>query len=278
MNFPTDRIYKFSPFNHNSLTALATNSAWFSNVGALNDPFEAMIGFKAHSSEDERIASYVKAAAKSVEGKLSIGDSFMVALQRYCESPQKFMKEIESVVHEARDMQLDALKSLNVFSTSVDIPNYPRPHYANMLMWAHYAEGFSGFCLRFSASKLFESFGSLNPDSRINYCTMNYSNEAIELDVFECLGFSRVEFYKAIQQKHEQWIYEGELRFISNLNGLHKYAPEALEALYIGAKMPEGRRRVLMALICSYYPHVKVYEVNIYKATFQVVANEIKIR
>ncbi|MEW7864555.1 DUF2971 domain-containing protein [Aeromonas diversa] len=144
-------------------------------------------------------------------------------------------------------------------------------------MWAHYGEGFSGFCLRFSAERLYKSLDSLNPDSTINCCTMKYSDKAVELDITDCLDFSNVEFYKAIQQKHEQWIYEGELRFISNVNGLHKYEPEALEALYIGSKMPEGKRKVLIALVRYYYPHVKVYEVSIYKATYNVVAKEIKI-
>ncbi len=32
MDFPTDRIYKFTSFNENSISALADSSVWFSKV------------------------------------------------------------------------------------------------------------------------------------------------------------------------------------------------------------------------------------------------------
>ncbi|MEW7864554.1 hypothetical protein [Aeromonas diversa] len=115
MKFPTDKIYKFYSFNDNSLSALAMNSAWFSNVRALNDPFEAMVNFKKPSSKDEKIEKYVKVAARSVEGRLSNERSFQLALQRYYESPDNFLEKIESFLYEAKDVKLDKLNSLNVF-------------------------------------------------------------------------------------------------------------------------------------------------------------------
>lgn len=277
MNFPTDRIYKFSSFNENSITALATNSVWFSSVGKLNDPFEAMVNFNEPKSNNEKIASYVKAAAKNLEGKFSKDKAFNLSLQRYQENPDDFIKYTDNLVKEAKEKLLDGINSLNVFSTSIDIPNYKSFHYANMLMWAHYGDGFSGFCLRFSAKKLYNSLKRLNESSKINVCLMRYSNQSVEIDEADCLGLNDLDLYKSIQQKHEQWIYEGELRFISNVNGLHKFSPEDLEDIYIGSKMEDGKKRVLLSIIKNYYPHASVYEVKIYKSSYSVIADKINI-
>jgi hypothetical protein len=49
----------------------------------------------------------------------------------------------------------DFLNSLSIHSMSFDLPDTTE-HYKNMLMWAHYAEGYTRFCLQFSATNFFE--------------------------------------------------------------------------------------------------------------------------
>ncbi|MCU8479064.1 DUF2971 domain-containing protein [Vibrio vulnificus] len=277
MGFPTDKIYKFSSFTEYSVSALAMSSVWFSRVQDLNDPFEGFVSYVEPQNHDEVITQCIRFAAKSLEEKLSKEAAFDLALKRYHQNPEHFISITEQLIKEAQESQKEYLNSLSIYSTSVDIPNYPSPHYANMLMWAHYGNGFSGYCLRFSASKFYESIIELNNDNKVTWCTINYVNKLHKVNPLDFLGDAKFDYVKAILCKHEQWNYEGELRFISNSSGLHKYNPEALEAIYIGSKMPLGQRLVLIAIVKAYFLKAKIYEVKIDRTGYNVVADEIKI-
>lgn len=276
MQFPTDRIYKFSSFSENSISALASKSAWFSNVGKLNDPFEAFVSYQEPRTEDERISRCVKFAAKSLEleSKLSKNDAFELVLKRYIENQEEFLKVTAELIRNALQQKKDYLHSLCVYSTSVDLPDHP-PHYSNMLMWAHYGCGFSGFCLQFSADKFNKSINELNDGVQVYPRAMRYVDKALVFNPVDLLGNGNFQYVDAIQTKHEQWDYEGEVRFISKSVGLHRYSAESLEAVYIGAKMPQGQRHVLIAIVKTYFPHAKILEVKINNSGYEVVANEI---
>lgn len=137
-------------------------------------------------------------------------------------------------------------------------------------MWSHYADAFSGFCLQFSAERFYKSIKSLNPSTSIAHSVMNYVDNTIQQSIIDSALVLPDEYFKAIQCKHSQWIYEGELRFVSKKHGLHSYDPASLENLYIGQKMPEGQRNVLFAIINHYFSHVNVFEIRRSTSTYAV--------
>lgn len=270
MSFPTDRIYKFTSFNEYSIAALADHSAWFSKIKNLNDPFEGFAVYSEANDENERITRCVNFAARSLENKLSHQQALDLVIQRYIEDKEKFIARIESEINNIKLHRQSFLDSICIYSTSVDIPSYPYPNYANMLMWSHYGDGFTGFCLQFSANEFFMSLK--NGNSNITWGALNYVSTAPFIDV---LNKDHNEYCKPILTKHEQWSYEGELRFISQKEGLHPYSPESLKSIYIGDKMPSEQRKTIMAIAKNCFPNVNVYIVKIHTNGYQVVAKKI---
>ncbi|EGQ9294269.1 DUF2971 domain-containing protein [Vibrio vulnificus] len=163
MDFPTDRIYKFTSFNENSISALADSSVWFSKVRNLNDPFEGFVISSEPKDDDEKITRLIKFGAEFLKGQTTPELATEIAMKRYLSDGEAFIAKMTDAINELK-IQRDAFfDSLCIYSTSVDIPEYPYPNYANMLMWSHYGNGFSGFCLQFSASKFYRSLKENNP-------------------------------------------------------------------------------------------------------------------
>ncbi|TQQ69973.1 DUF2971 domain-containing protein [Vibrio cholerae] len=275
VDFPTDRIYKFASFSENSISALADSSVWFSKVKNLNDPFEGFVIASEPKDDDEKITKLIKFGAESLKGQTTPEQAIEVATQRYLSDGESFIAKMTDAINELK-VQRDAFfDSLCVFSTSVDMPEYPYPNYANMLMWSHYGNGFSGFCLQFSASKFYRSIKESNP--KVAWSTVDYVSSPSKFEFVDYLNPDNIEYCRPILTKHEQWAYEGELRFLSRNEGLHRYSTDSLEAIFIGEKMPIGQQKVILAIAKVHFPNVKVLKVCIHPSGYNVVTEEIKI-
>ncbi|MCK8043997.1 DUF2971 domain-containing protein [Shewanella sp. 1CM18E] len=276
MEFPTDRLYKFASFNENSLSALADQSVWFSDVDSLNDPFELSFEYVVSEKEEENIATFKDIGAKEIERSRSISTAHAkkMAEDIYIRDPDLFVKKMHEAIELIQSQQEKTLGKLNIFSTSLDVPEEPE-HYKNMLMWAHYAVSFTGFCLQFSATKLLDSFRSHNLESKIGHCKVDYSDVTHKVNPFTYMNNTDESYFAPVQFKHLQWKYEGEFRFISSVRGLHKYSPDALERIYLGCKMPESKQKVILAIAKEYFPHVEVYKTSIDKTCYEIVTEKI---
>lgn len=276
MEFPTDRLYKFASLNENSLSALADQSVWFSDIESLNDPFELSYEYVAYESESENIDKFKELGAKEIEKshKVSFSEAQDISNKIYEKDPTKFVEKMNEVLNIVKSQQEQTLGKLNIFSTSLDLPE-EAPHYENMLMWAHYAVGFTGFCLQFSAKKLLSSFIADNPSSLIGHCKVAYSSETHKVNPFHYIEKTNESYFEPVQYKHEQWSYEEEFRFISSCKGLHKYSPDALEKIYLGYKMPINKQKIIMAIVKEYFPNTEVYRTIVDKKTYKIVAEKI---
>lgn len=276
MEFPTDRLYKFASFNENSLSALTDRSVWFSDVNSLNDPFELSFEYVISQSEEENIATFKEIGSKEIERGLSVSAAQAKHKTEaiYNKDPDFFVKKMYEAIELIQSQQEQTLGKLNIFATSLDVPDEPE-HYKNILMWAHYAESFTGFCLQFSAKKLIDSFTSQNPENKMGYCQVDYSDLTHTVNPFTYMNNTDETYFSPVQYKHIQWKYEGEFRFISNEHGLHKYSPDALESIYLGCKMPENKQKVILSIVKEYFPHTKVYKTSIDKTCYKIVAEKI---
>ncbi|EKG0006034.1 DUF2971 domain-containing protein [Vibrio cholerae] len=276
MEFPTDNLYKFSSFNENSISALAEQSVWFSDLNSLNDPFEVSIRYEVPENESEKVAQYIEAVTIDREKVLNITreEARNIAEFEYKKDPEGFCRKFEKAIEFVINEHSNFLNSLNVFSTSLDLPD-ENAHHGNMLMWSHYGMGFTGFCLQFSASKFFKSIQELNSESKIGYCKVDYVTESHVVNPIKYVPYITEDYFRAMQFKHEQWNYEGELRFISGNYGLHKYSHDALTKIYIGFKMPMSKQKVLIAIIRQYFPETQIYRAEIDKQSYKVVAKKI---
>lgn len=276
MEFPTDRLYKFSSFNENSLSALADQTVWFSDLDSLNDPFEVSVRYEVPEDKNDKIAQCIKVAAIARENKLNISSAKALAYVEslYEQDPVGFLNEFDKAIEFVKNEHTNLLNSLNIFSTSLDLDEKSF-HSENMLMWSHYGIGFTGFCLQFSANEFLQSINKLNPESNIGFCKVEYVTETQIVNPIKYVPHPDESYFDTIKFKHNQWEYEGELRFISGNKGLHQYSSDALEKVFIGFKMPPNKQKVLIAILRQYFPSTHIYRTEIDKTSYCIVANKI---
>ena len=106
----------------------------------------------------------------------------------------------------------------------------------NILMWSHYANHHTGFCLEFKTANVF--FGKAMPLERY------YSAERPCVNFIEPLEPKIVD---ALLTKAKGWEYEEEWRIFDHEKGpgTQTYPPEALKSVILGCRIsPENRIRI----------------------------------
>ena len=117
MEFPTDNLYKFASFNENSISALAEQSVWFSDLNSLNDPFEVSVRYEVPVNQSEKVAQYIEAATIDREKVLNItrAEARDIAESAYKQDPESFCRKFEQAIELVINEHSKVLNSLNVF-------------------------------------------------------------------------------------------------------------------------------------------------------------------
>ncbi len=272
-----NKLYKFQSVNENAISALENNHIWLSDLDNLNDPFEGVVLFKEPASLQDKISSYHKLSKNTLVklSKLTDAKARELVLQRYLEDPKGFLEFCGNQVSNFKIKLLNNRKEIGIYSTASDIPNNPQTQVSNMLLWSHYGDGFSGFCLQFNLKKLKESLIKLNPEYNFAWTKINYVDKPHEVDIFSDVGKSALEFFKGLQCKHEQWLYECEIRFISTGKGLMKFSSDALEKIYIGGKMLEDDQFKLKKLRRDFFPTTELFKASVSKTQYEIVIQKV---
>lgn len=277
MTLEYKNLYKFQSVSPNSISALENNQIWLSDLDSLNDPFEGVVHFKEATSPEDKITNYHNLSKNSLIkiSKLSSEEAHEFALQRYIENPKGFIDFGERQVEKYKDELISNRKKLGIYSTASDIPNDPRIQISNMLLWSHYGDGFSGFCLQFDIKKLKSSLIKLNPEFNFAWAAIEYVEKPYEVDIFSNLGKSALEFFKGLQCKHEQWNYECEIRILSTGKGLMKFSSDALERIYIGGKISEENQLKLTELRRVFFPNAELFKASVNKGKYEIEIQKI---
>ena len=104
----------------------------------------------------------------------------------------------------------------------------------NLLMWSHYAENHTGFCLEFDASNEFFS----------NVRKVDYIQSPTVVSARSLLCSTNLQRWDTIESivctKAECWSYQKEWRLLSRQAKVAKaYAASALKAVYLGTKVSD---------------------------------------
>ncbi|MDN7126808.1 DUF2971 domain-containing protein [Pseudidiomarina sp. 1APR75-33.1] len=182
-------------------------------------------------------------------------------------NPSEFYSFAEDTIHSFLNEIKDNRSKLGIFCTSAnpqEIKELP-PHYQNMLMWSHYAGGFSGFCIEWDYNRLICSINELNNGCRVEGATVRYVDEP-NLCNFESVdGISDIamSFMRSLQFKHRQWNYEYEFRFLADRVGKIFYDNKAVKSIYLGGKIHPKNERELHQIMGEWQHKPPVYKVHI---------------
>lgn len=206
------KLYKYQPFTAQTLTNLTRRNWYFAAPAAFNDPFDCQYQLVDLSPGD--INDILALADR--EGKNTTG-----ARRQLAADPAELSKLIASSSASARELLTKSFSNRGVccFSARLD----------SLLMWGHYADGHRGFCLEFDTSS--KHFRPLHP--------VSYGAECPSFSPAQVLipkGREPIDI--ALCSKPADWEYEEEWRLLHDIAGTeYGYGPEALTAIYFGARM-----------------------------------------
>ncbi len=240
-------LYKYQPYNIQTLDNIKDRYIWFSKPDDFNDPFDCSINFSFDDlTEDEWAFLYRKAQEGLTKERDQRSATALFAGNRPSPNFKRFYSEKMKILAGKRLETEFKQRGVACFSEKMD----------DILMWSHYADGHKGFCLEYDTRFLpfskavpveySETYPTINPLEDIN-------NLLIQLAITKSIG----------------WSYEEEWRIFHEVGNKEFGVPvDALTGVYFGCEMPYVHKEVI-ALVLRDAP-TKLYEARISETNFEL--------
>lgn len=232
---------------------LTESELYFPSPNQFNDPFDAGLPFRYKQSEItlEGIKQYLRTLAPHPTISLEEGDRII---------EKRWQDGIFQSGAYWKDRHIPFLEKIN--STFGVVSLTPDP--LNLLMWSHYANSHSGFCVGLSSQVLLD-LGHATLIGPVFY----------ETDFPEFM-FSDNEMEKIVRlltTKSTHWEYEKEVRIINHgaPRSTIKLPAEAYKELIIGSRCSKENTEELIALAKSRFPCVRIFQAKLHEEKFDLV-------
>lgn len=258
-----NNLYKFRSDNDKSLQILVDQRIWFSYLKNLNDPFEGHISF-GDFDRQQLCGRYVDFLV--YKGKISPKERMNV-YKSLIVSEANYNGLLETIKNVERSYNNDIAESVAIFSCAHSKDSDP---IKNVLMWAHYANQFKGFCIRFNHEALKQSLSELNK-LEFYFEKVNYVDKMSKADFFRHVESAYLKannddtaFSFALLNKNIAWSYESELRILCSMEGAFSFSKQSIEAIYLGSRMAPEYRNSLISVVSDLYGNIELYEIELY--------------
>lgn len=225
-NIPTPpELYKYYAFDEWTQNIFERNEIYFQSPDCFNDPFDSKISTTYEGTEEQRISRLIgfwrKGPAK--DEKEEVLRLQAVDFVKKCQDVTLFQRSSARSVERLR-------KQMGIFCMTSERDD--------ILMWSHYAEAHTGFCLEFKTGNPFF------PKAR-RIEEKGYKPDRPCLNLIEHPDSDRI--VQALLTKAIGWKYEHEWRIVDHKNGpgVQIYPSEALSGVILGCRIsPENRQRI----------------------------------
>lgn len=247
------QLFKFFPFNHNSIKCIETNTVFMNNPKNFNDPFDCLLC----SNKKEFVKKYLieklietKAVERGILSKeelvkLEVSECeerqclfphkktfestiFELEYDTYNQKYREGSDEIEKIIRQADKEYSDGLKQLRENTARItSFASLNEFQLASFMeLWAHYAQNHEGFCVEYDLTNFIEDnnitkmvLGGLLPciySARQNVLSKTKFYKYVKQIPFT--KHEKIEFEKAVLlsfiTKSTSWSYENEWRLI----------------------------------------------------------------
>jgi hypothetical protein len=246
-------IFQYQRANKINLSNLEKQILYMASPSQFNDPYDCDINYDLidYSRED---AGAIK--RKFIELEVSPQNrELLKALEN-----EQFLPELIKVAQKVFEVAHEVfLKNSGIccFSEIND----------NLLMWAHYCEGYRGFCLEFRTE--YEPFLRLHQ--------VQYIDAFKRIDFVNQLLSENGEFITDLYcTKSKNWDYEKEWRIIHhNAKTEYRYVQECLKAIYFGPKIENEYKKNLCSILKRQNPKVELWDGELAKKRFEINFNRV---
>lgn len=225
-------IYKYRKFDQNSLSALKENKIWFSQGIKFNDPFDCSVNVPVNLMSKEALKEFIcKNITNSEIFEIAKNNDYILneVINKQMEDSRLLIDTLGVEHHElAPIFNIVAATLLRSFVCCFSTTS------TNPLLWSHYADSHSGFCIRFKKEILLRDL----PISEFG--SVIYNNEPVNVmkGIYDGSNLAK----NIIFSKSEAWAYEKEYRFIHNELAMFEadfyrvctYSDEAIDCIILG--------------------------------------------
>jgi hypothetical protein len=242
-------IYKYMKANKQGLTNLKSQILYMANPGSFNDPFDCAVNIEASSltkNEVEKIRTYYL-------NKDDISETLKAEFRT------KSNEDLFGLFKISAQKALDERKIS--FNTKYGVCCFSETK-SNLLMWAHYAESFSGYCLEYFTNK--EPFDKMLP---VEYM--------VDFPKFDIAAFvlegKDDQIFKLFCTKSKEWDYEKEWRVLHAEAGTkYHYGEESLKAIYFGPRMDFATKEIICLILKNQTPNVELWDSKLSRTKFTI--------
>ncbi|MBN8680869.1 MAG: DUF2971 domain-containing protein [Chitinophagales bacterium] len=248
--------YRDSTTNYN-LNTLFAKELFFSSARNFNDPFDCSIPFivNKESIKPEKVFEFLFNQLTKLHPNKNTQEihdlCFQIQKNNHFEDPN-FYKYLSDYHKE------EIYQNFGIISLSADEKNF--------LMWSHYANSHTGYCIGFKSAELVRiANGYLDKviyQSEIPVIDLAIYKEA-DLNLF---------LQKILCVKSKTWSYESEYRFIANCysNKAIKFESNIIDQIIFGCKMNSKKKQEILEFVNMEYPNCKVFEMKLSETKFEL--------
>lgn len=252
MSIP-EKLYKYESFSVQSLLNLKKQTVYFAPPSGFNDPFDCALKAQIAEptySEIQSVREVYLAKGWPEHVKIKLEKTPLAELKPIL---YRAAREVSEQIFE----NFIQSKGVSCFSEVND----------ELLMWAHYSEKYTGFCLEFSTNNdLFEKarkVGYVEKMPKLNIKNIYADGQRDEIMNLFCT-------------KSKSWSYEKEWRVIHDKAGTeYTYPPDVLTGIYFGPNMASEVIEIICLVLMGQNPNVKFYRGQRSEVTFKVEFEEI---
>ncbi len=254
-------VYKYRDWNNDFYKKVLTNRELFLASPALfNDPFDCKIPVAYWKlGEDPQLAR----------------EYFPQVVERHKPhlTDTEKMKEVERLIKEARfkdkeyleKMEKGFFEELNSKFGLVSLTSFRD----NVLMWSHYSNSHTGFCIGFKSRILFNDSEHFGRGGQVIY----EKEFPIILPTEDLVQ----QLVKQTFIKSDMWAYEKEYR-LSKFNGANKtieFPEESVSEIILGCSISESDRKSIVNLTKCNFPKAKILQTKQIGNTFSIGFEEV---
>ncbi|MEW6419517.1 MAG: DUF2971 domain-containing protein [Nitrospirota bacterium] len=250
-------LYRYQPFNVQTMKIFTLNEVYFCSPKELNDPFDCKVDFTFDGCTDDDIRKFLEKGLKELNRESEIDKSFEYALNNKTLWQQNAKKQAIEILQP----DIDKMGVL-CFSEYRD----------DILMWAHYSDGHKGFCLEFDKVQL-KAWKFCRP--------VNYDEEYLSFKEFnEAFPDNEKSLQQLLLRKSAHWKYEAEWRIIVNPydnhgNRSYTFPEEILTGVIFGCNMSDNDKKSIRSCIKGRKNRITFYQAKKKENEFGLDIEEI---
>jgi hypothetical protein len=245
------RLYKYRNSSKESLINLKSNTLYMVSPKLLNDPYDCFINIEI---DVNRLSNKnVEIIRQHYISKPNIPEAIRI------EFKEKTVAQLKELFY--RSIKTELIKRRDAFIKKNGVCCFSEKK-DNILMWAHYAESFKGYCIEFDTNN--------EPFTKMRKVDYSYDMPSFDLVSF-VVNESDDQILKLFSTKAKDWEYEKEWRILHAESGTeYHYSAETIKAIYFGPKMDDTTKDLICLIVQNQTPEVEFWNTKLDEKTFSI--------